>query len=191
MEVVLSEALFRTSFFTNSVNSVFYTLSLHDALPICRARPSRSPAPDDPSRRGTAVSPRDGARAGVGDPLPHEQARGELRRAGPGDRVLGGQTPAGPDYQTRQCPPSVRARPGGPSGDQTRPGSKAALLRRASSTWPFPREDRRRAQALGPTLRDAPRSDRLPDVSLSSASGGSAKGVDADHALMSAGLTKG
>jgi len=86
------------------------------------------------------------------------------------------KTPAGPDHQTRQRPPPVRARPGGPSGDQARSGSEATLLRRAPSTWPFPCEDRRRAQALGPPLRAAPRPDRLPNVSPSSASGGAATG---------------
>jgi len=84
----------------------------------------------------------------------------------------------------------VRTRPGGPSGDQTRPGSEAALLRRAPSTWPFPCEDRGRPQALGPTLRDAPRLDRLPNVSPSSTSGDAPKGDDVDHALVSPGLAK-
>src|SRR6266542_809664 len=56
---LLSFAFF---FFNDTATTEIYTLSLHDALPICRGRPTGSrtspPRPPDPRARGGAVSTR-------------------------------------------------------------------------------------------------------------------------------------
>src|SRR3712207_8120559 len=74
-------------FFNDTATTEIYTLSLHDALPICHLR--HDPG-GPPCRRGREGHPRGGRRPARGaphegreQPAPHPPARGRLRSRGP------------------------------------------------------------------------------------------------------------
>src|SRR5437899_12242466 len=118
---------FRGIFFLNDpATTVIYTLSLHDALPICaRARPAAGawPAAPRPERRGGRRGPRARRAADGGDRL-RDQAdlagtgvlqpapdRPRPARAGPADREHappgGLRRPAVPDLQVSHDGPRL------------------------------------------------------------------------------------
>src|SRR3712207_9339537 len=57
---VVSDTIFWLFFFNDTATTEIYTLSLHDALPICRRRPGPSPRPPARPRAGVGseASPR-------------------------------------------------------------------------------------------------------------------------------------
>src|SRR2546430_11003289 len=73
--------LFIFFFFNDTATTEIYTLSLHDALPISRARRRRLPL--SRGLRSADRGPRDGERLtdGSGGPARAQGARGRLRRA--------------------------------------------------------------------------------------------------------------
>src|SRR5690606_39928135 len=101
---ILSPITLLLFFFTVPASTAIYTLSLHDALPICPRHGSRVPAaPRTAPRRATAASSPTGA-------CRRADRRAGWRPAG-GDPCPSTARPPGPPYGRARSDPSSRSRP--------------------------------------------------------------------------------
>src|SRR3989454_3562531 len=141
----MSPLFFSFFFFNDTATTEIYTLSLHDALPICRA-PPRAPADHDralPHRheRGHGAAAPEGAPVGAHLPLeplslltrlPYclGETEGRERRADRGDSGPGRSGAARPPRAPLPCGARLcrRRAPVGPRGDRCAVRATAGIL---------------------------------------------------------------